>query len=163
MFTYRFAPRSTVLGLRGYKSILKKPKIGPPSPLVQWQEDALSACTTALQTGATKIALQTPSGDAKISTLVSLIERIPPPRQNQGATRSIILSVSLKRIEAIALDVMKRFPDLTVELDWKAKKKASGTADVWVVVLSEHVISRDNSIVVKAQLQPIDISGRLLH
>ncbi|KAJ7497734.1 hypothetical protein FB451DRAFT_242005 [Mycena latifolia] len=64
------------------------------SPLKGWQEDAIKAGLNAIQGGLTKIGLHM-CGREKSGTLMTLMDRIPPP--NTRATKILLVAVSEKR------------------------------------------------------------------
>jgi ATP-dependent helicase IRC3 len=104
-----------------------------PSPVVlrPYQESCLDACTTALQTGASRIGVSLPTGSGKTTVFISLLSRILPPAKSPKATRSLIIVNSIELARQSAAQAAALFPAWNIEIEQGVKHKASGLADMY--------------------------------
>lgn len=101
-----------------------------PITLRPYQQECLDAVRAALDRGVSRIGVSSPTGSGKTTIFGELLERIeaPSPRQHQV----IILVSSIQLAQQTAAHVLRRFPDLWVEIEQGQKYRASGYADVTV-------------------------------
>ncbi|KAJ7141344.1 hypothetical protein C8R44DRAFT_866975 [Mycena epipterygia] len=122
----RWCLRTLPVSARRYTSLRKVD--ASDEPLKGWQEDAIQACTNAIDCGLTKIALHI-SGTTTISALMN---RIPPPPQNDEATRLVVVAISEKRTEKMAEKMLRKFPHWSIDVHNKRKIKPMSKADVFL-------------------------------
>ena len=103
-----------------------------PVILRPYQEECLEACTSALESGSSRIGVSLPTGSGKTTVFVSLLARLAPPATNLEATKSIIVVNNIELARQSAIQVARLFPNWSVEIDQGSKYKASGLADVYV-------------------------------
>jgi hypothetical protein len=108
-----------------------------------WHQDALRACTQAIKGGLTQFGLQVPNDGTKHSLLIRLIEQLNPPRQNPSASRIVVLCIGLKDAEKLQKEINRQFPDLTVELQWKERRKTNGNADMYLAISNLKTVQSD--------------------
>ncbi|EKM53554.1 uncharacterized protein PHACADRAFT_99640 [Phanerochaete carnosa HHB-10118-sp] len=100
--------------------------------LRDYQEDALQACTNALASGESPIAVSLPTGSGKtVVFLTLLLSRITPPTANPDATRSLVIVNSVELARQTVLQARKLFPHLHIAVD-QGSKRASPHADLTV-------------------------------
>lgn len=83
----------------------------------------------------TRIGVSLPTGSGKTVVFVSLISRLRPPKENPDATRTLIIVNSVELARQSASQASRLFPDWTVEIEQGVKHKASGLADVYVLLV----------------------------
>ena len=101
-----------------------------PVVLRPYQEQCLGACLDALESGLTRLGVSLPTGSGKTTVFVSLLSRLSPPATNENATRSLIIVNSIELARQSAEQVLRLFPNWTVEIEQGGKHVASGFADV---------------------------------
>lgn len=129
--------------IRAYSDVGPRPIL----PLNSLQQRALAAAIQAVTAGHTKFGLQIYKNDNSVTTALSLIPHLAPPKQNLAANRVIILTVGVRTAERIVLEAQARFPDRTVENDWKKEIKASGRADMRVCLFASSELPAYNVII----------------
>ena len=102
-----------------------------------YQESAIQACLTALDTGLTRLGVSSPTGSGKTTMFMNLIPLVPPPRfepepweeaDEKGRTLIVVSSVELaSQAENAAKRILGN--DWTVEVE-QSKRYASGKANV---------------------------------
>ncbi|KAJ3734791.1 P-loop containing nucleoside triphosphate hydrolase protein [Lentinula guzmanii] len=97
-----------------------------------YQEHCIQACEDALKAGSSRIGCSLPTGSGKTTVFISLLSRIPPPKSNPKASRSLIIVNSIELARQSAEQVTRLFPSWTVQIEQGVKHQASGTADVTV-------------------------------
>ena len=97
-----------------------------------YQEDAVQACTNALASGETRIAVSMPTGSGKTATFLNLLSRISPPASDPTATRSLVIVNSIELARQTAAQARKLFPHWRVEID-QGPTKASSAADMYAI------------------------------
>ena len=73
-----------------------------------------------------------PTGSGKTIVLLSLLDRIKPPRKNPNAVQSLVLVNKVEIAQQTAIHARKLFPHWTVEIEQGAAHQASGDADLYV-------------------------------
>ena len=93
-----------------------------------YQEACIEACTSALNSGASRIGVSLPNGTGKTTIFVSLLSRIALP--SPKATRSLIIVNTIELARQVASRVKELFPHWHVEVEQGTEHKASGSAGV---------------------------------
>ncbi|TBU45109.1 P-loop containing nucleoside triphosphate hydrolase protein [Dichomitus squalens] len=105
--------------------------VGSPVVLRPYQETCLQACVDALERGSTRIGVSLPTGAGKTTVFISLLSRLPAPKQAPDATRSLVIVNSVELARQTAEQARRLFPEWTVEIE-QGKQQASGLADLTV-------------------------------
>lgn len=113
---------------------------GAPVVLRPYQESCLDACLDALRSGCTRIGVSLPTGSGKTTVFISLLSRIFPPAGFPDASRSLIVVNSIELARQAAAQAEKLCPNWTVEIEQGAKHRASGSADVYVLLIPPAVL-----------------------
>lgn len=108
---------------------------GASSPVIlrPYQQACLEACQAALKAGTTRIGVSLPTGAGKTTVFTSLLSRIVP--QSPAASRSLIIVNSIELARQAAAQAITLRPDWQVEIEQGVKHRASGLADVYVIVV----------------------------
>lgn len=114
------------------RSAHKISRSASPIVLRPYQESCLDACTTALESGISRIGVSLPTGAGKTTVFISLLDRILPPEKSPNATRALIVVNSIELARQSAAQTQALFPEWGVEIEQGIKHKASGLADVYV-------------------------------
>ncbi|ORY27479.1 P-loop containing nucleoside triphosphate hydrolase protein [Naematelia encephala] len=95
-----------------------------------YQEDAITKCLDAIQSGKTRIGVSSPTGSGKTTMFMNLIPQVPYSGQGRGRTFILVSSVELanQAEEAVKQLLGDKW---TVEVE-QSKRKASGAADVTI-------------------------------
>ena len=108
-----------------------------------WHQEALHACSHAIKGGLAQFGLQVPNDGTKHSLLIRLIEQLNPPRRNPSASRIVVLCIGLKDAEKLQKEINRQFPELTVELEWKERRKTNGNADMYLAISNLKIVQSD--------------------
>ncbi|KAJ7451794.1 hypothetical protein B0H11DRAFT_2075129 [Mycena galericulata] len=99
-------------------------------PLKGWQEDAIQACTDAINGGLSRIGVQLMPGESNQILSPVLMDRIPPSPKNLGATRLLFVGLSPNRAEGYAVHMQRYGPaHWHIEVD-RNEATAASQADV---------------------------------
>jgi superfamily II DNA or RNA helicase len=109
---------------------------GPPlnTRLRPYQESCLVACVDALRAGVSRIGVTLPTGAGKTRVFISLLDQISSPPEKPEATRSLVIVNTIELARQAASQVEAMFPSWEVEIEQGGKHKASGEADVYVLL-----------------------------
>lgn len=97
-----------------------------------YQDECVRECLAALQRGATRIGVSSPTGSGKTTIFSELMRRIPAP---PGAGRVLVLVNAVALAVQAADTVRALLPGLHVEIEQGTRYVASGLADVTVATV----------------------------
>jgi ATP-dependent helicase IRC3 len=100
-----------------------------------YQEHCLKACLDAHCSGASRIGVSMPTGAGKTAVFISLLSRLEPRKDHPDATKSLVIVNSIELAKQAAAQARHQRPDWTVEIEQGGKHKASGHADLSVLVM----------------------------
>lgn len=112
----------------------------PALRLRPYQENALQACTEALQSGSTRVGVSLPTGSGKTTVFITLLSRIKPSIEYPDATRSLVIVNNIELARQSAKQAQQLFAGWSVEIEQGQKHKASGKADLCVSSCSLFVL-----------------------
>lgn len=93
----------------------------PPIVLRPYQEEAIQSCTTALESGFSRIAVSLPTGSGKTVTFLSLLNRLPP-RSSTGGTCGLVIVNNIELVRQTEAQARRLFPHWKVSVDQGIKK-----------------------------------------
>ena len=108
------------------------PSAKPGFTLRPYQIECVETCLQAIDNGAKRIGVSSPTGSGKTTMFTELLARIP---SEKGRSQALILVNAVALAEQASETVERMLPQLRVEIEQGAKYRASGTADVTVATV----------------------------
>lgn len=109
------------------------PRAPLPVHLRPYQRECVATCLAALEQGATRIGVSSPTGSGKTTMFTALLAQLPAPSACAGRVLILVNAVALA--EQASATVRRLLPHLHVELEQGPQHHASGAADVTVATV----------------------------